>query len=30
MGLNFKINEKNYMNLGGTDIVELIWEYKTP
>jgi len=30
MGLNFKINEKDYINLGRTVVVGLIWEYNTP
>jgi len=29
MDLNFKINEKYCLNIGGTDIVEFILEYKT-
>jgi len=30
MDLNFKINEKDHLNIGGTDTVELIKEYTTP
>jgi len=26
MDLNFKVNEKDHLNIGGTDIVELIKE----